>query len=341
MFALDVNNNIKTFNLMIELYNSQMDIGEDLLSSSELCLIAWPAAEFSTVSSAKNLVPPIDWNSSHTLSNIKDLMQHCRLPYLAQLELKEDALGHITIGQKTKLIRATYEAYVALLATKFKSDESKSSLLSTIWRRMAPWERSNTHQFSQIQLQATKFNQTRFPFSSIALIVCSFAIDHMEILLKDIFDTKGYGWYNYDYLHQHGFSQLNRSIEKIINDWKTQTVDTWTERGAGKVADTAISQPRSLKGYNADITPPPSAVPSISSAEPNTLYMQTPIQKKHSYPDSRQQQQQTLHYIPNSVFSTDSKETEYSNLKRRLADMIAVTKKEVETRKRRLNEHDK
>ncbi|KAJ3414334.1 hypothetical protein HDV05_006702 [Chytridiales sp. JEL 0842] len=202
-FSLDPHFNISTFNCLIEVFNAQLDIIEKVLTDDLATDLAWPAIEYTGTSDP--YVPPINWNSDATRSMISKVIQAHKLPHMP-LPSSDDTLD-AAAGRSAniRLIRSVYESYVTQLTSTLKSssetlmkpsvptrlsqlsgrDTASSSLMSSVWSKLGPWERSCAY----------RERDARFPFARVAMCFARWTVEKLDVFV-DEWKKQRVGWYN-------------------------------------------------------------------------------------------------------------------------------------------------
>jgi hypothetical protein len=357
--------NQKTFNTLISIFNSQVQAIGSVLTSESQAILPWPPRDF--LSSKDPSMPSLDWNSKSNIDRIRSCIESFKLP---EMNMTDESSGEIKETtehllsrklEKIKSVRALYENYVTQCKYSIKSSSSASTLLSTIWNRLAPFERSflgRNFSSASSSLIGSGDSKSSFPFSKIFLSLASSAIESMEANMSDLSGGKSSPWYDARQVETI-VETFRNTAQQLVYDWEKDIIQCWQSKKDQPVLDiTEVSQPMltfytsvNISAQDGD-TPPPSTLQNqqVMESPLSTSSYITPSKGKgranytngvenlsnSSRISTPQINNLNIAPSPSSIKSVDDSDSAYARLKRRLSDAINNSKREMEVSKRRL-----
>ncbi|KAJ1554707.1 hypothetical protein HK405_004283, partial [Cladochytrium tenue] len=157
-FGLDLRANSETFDAIVDIINMLTRVVSETLSSEASRQMAWPAREFAHP--ADRFLPPVDWNAPETHQYVARSLDRLCLPRMSVLVPDPEAAAgqpgssyfgvasatqHVNAADRVRAVRGMYEAYVGRLsagAAGCAPALGGSTLLTSLWARLAPFERA-------------------------------------------------------------------------------------------------------------------------------------------------------------------------------------------------------
>ncbi|KAJ3322680.1 hypothetical protein HDU76_013832 [Blyttiomyces sp. JEL0837] len=336
-FALDMEAHRATFNTFTCVFNLQVDVLINILASPSNADVAWPAEEFSDICTVS--LPPLEWNKPHNLATLERFVKSCYMP-LMPVTRERSQSGNSTPAATLRCIHETYESYISRLTTGHGSTSSfntASALTTDVWNRVAPFERAVLR----------RGNMIRFPFSKVVLCIANHLMGRIEMGLAELSTKIGgsselqvkYGpWY--DARKIKPLQQLLlASISETISSFKETTLDPWL-RESQEILGLSMSSPinvtpvRSLYfGTGMDV-----AFDTFDNSPPPVLRLEDSFGVSDCSDSLGENMLIVKPDISRPPAQPEGSQSQYTSLKRRLHDLINVTKQEVEASKRRMTE---
>ncbi|KAI9357665.1 hypothetical protein DFJ73DRAFT_188538 [Zopfochytrium polystomum] len=317
-FSIDVDNHMKTFNTLVDLYNIQVDAVITLLTHPSSTHAPFPAPNFTPVVGPHRL-PPLTWNAPATVDFVVRALSAFRLPHMTAPK----GAGPIhqrnsrRPGQAGSLqtVKELYDTYATRIATGAVPGHAWSlsppSLIPSIWSRLAPF----THSYGPAP---------RFPFKSVASCIAAAAWAALEEEVRRVGSLVGGGtsgpWY--DARGLPGVVQaVSEKASEVLSTWMEQVVNVWAPSSSDdeELANGGLeANGTGDGGHDASV-----ATNGVILA--NTL------------PPGSQKRRLSAITVANAETALPSSPTAKA-LKRRLDEIIASAREEVESSKRRFSE---
>ncbi|KAJ3217920.1 hypothetical protein HDU67_007071 [Dinochytrium kinnereticum] len=332
-FALNRECVAKTWNAIVDIFNIQIEVISSILSSEENYLTAWPAKEFSVGNTGIYPTPPILWNNESTLSHVGTLVDRFRLPYMNESDEPDDDDDHRPGNEsESTAIRKMFEAYAARVSTSLAGvfgettpPTVKSSLTSTVWTRLASFERSmmlRSREVMEVNALSTS-RRSVLPFARLGLAFASETFSMLEEALGRVAggvaslaewlgrDRGGCTWYLKGCVGKALGGVEGRDWE-VVGRWEREVVGGWVERGSRKRGWREVEEGEGLDGGEGRTVMEGASGGWIGVGEGRGMEAETMLVK--------------------------SEESQYTRLKRRLSEAIRGSKEEMEISRKRFAE---
>jgi hypothetical protein len=256
-FALDTEMNVSTFNAMVDIFNLQLDIVENVLSSESATDFPWPAVEYT--GSEDPQIPPITWNNASTRNAFLKVLRTHRLPHMKATSHDESEESVENRSNRIRAIRSLYETYITNLTSNListseitkssrtsrlpgRSSSSSSSLMSNLWSKLGPWERACTY----------RERETKFPFAKVGMCFARWIVERLDSHV-DEWKKERIGWYDVRLVEEQVKNLVGLVNGKVV-DWESGVVQNYARRQAElaatlKVPDVQEEHEERRNGY--------------------------------------------------------------------------------------------